>query len=891
MSAPTEWREVNAGGSAAIHQQAKPIDLLERSQHLAVLGDMLATVLSSGQGRLVFVRGEAGIGKTEVVRRFCEQQQPSPRILWGACDPLFTPRALAPFIDVARVTGGELEELVVRGARPHEVLAALVRVLAERSATVLVLDDFHWADEATLDVLRLLGRRVDQVRALVIAMYRDDELDRAHPLRVTLGELASGRGIHRLGLLPLSPAAVAELAEPYRLDGEELYRRTGGNPFFVAEVLGAPGEQIPGTVRDAVLARAGRLSGPARRLLEAVAVIPGQVDLWLLELLAGELIDRLEECLASGMLSPGPAQVAFRHELARLAIDEALAPNRRLTLHRAALAALETRRGDDLDFARLAHHAEAAGEVEAVLRWAPRAAERAALSGAHREAASQYARALRFAAGLSVPMRAELLQRRADECYMTDQFEAAIGAQQGALDCQRQRGDPRGEADSLRALSRLLRFDGRTQDAHAMALEAVALLERLPPGHELAIAYCNVSHVLVNGEDAKGAHRWGTRALELARRLDDKEALIYALTNLGATRFMGGEDEGRELEQALALAHKHGLEEHTGRAFLNLVFWPLRHRMLNTAAGHLDAGLEYCSERGLDTWRLYLLACRARLELNLGRWSDAGDSAALVLRDPRSAPAPRGWALAALALLRARRGDADVSGPLDEAHALADGTGELQRIAPVAAAKAEAAWLAGENARVAPATDSALDLALHKRSAWDTGELAYWRWQAGTHEELHAGAVAKPYWLSMKGAWAEAAELWREIGCPYEAALALAESDDQLEMRHAIDQLVELGARPAAAIIVRRLRQQGVRGVPRGPRARTQENPAGLTARELEVLALLAEDLRNAEIAARLIVSEKTVHHHVSAILHKLDVRTRHEAAAKAARLGLTRST
>jgi ATP/maltotriose-dependent transcriptional regulator MalT len=886
------WREVKAEDSTAVGMHAESIDLLERSEHLAVLGDTLATVAGSGQGRLVFVRGEAGVGKTEVVRRFCEQQHSSARILWGACNALFTPRALGPFVDVARVTGGELGELVERGGRPHEVLSALVGVLGERSPAVLVLDDLHWADEATLDVLRLLGRRLDQVCALVIAMYRDDELGREHPLRVVLGELTSGRGIHRLGLLPLSPAAVCELAEPYRLDGAELHRWTGGNPFFVAEVLGARGEKIPETVRDAVLARAARLSAPARRLLEAVAVIPGQVELWLLEMLAAELLDRLEECLASGMLSPGPAHVAFRHELARLAVAESLAPDRRLSLHRAALAALETREGYDLDFARLAHHAEAAGDAEAVLRWAPRAAERAASSGAHREAAAQHARALRFADRLSLPRRAELLQRRADECYMTDQFAHAIEAQQAALDCQRRLGDRRGEGNSLRSQSLLLHHVGRTQDAWATAMNAVELLEPMGPGRELALSYCNISHLCMDSEDADGTLRWGTRALELARRLDDTEALVYALTNLAVVDFWAGEDEAQvPLERALELARQHGLEEPAGRILANLVLWSVRHRMFAVATAHLEAGLEYCSERGLDTWRLYLLACRARLELDLGRWDEAADSAALVLRDPRSAPVPRGWALAAVRLVRARRGDPDPSAPLDDAGALAQATRELSRIAPVAAARAEAAWLTGDNATVEQVTDAALALARDCRAPWVAGELAYWRWQAGMRDELPAAAVAEPYRLSMAGDWAQAAELWTKIGCPYEAALALAESDDQLAMRQAIDQLEQLGARPGAAIIARRHRKRGARGVPRGPRARTQDNPSGLTARELEVLALLADGLRNAQIAARLVVSEKTVHHHVSAILHKLHVHTRHEAAAEAVRLGLTPST
>jgi DNA-binding CsgD family transcriptional regulator len=861
--------------------------LLERGASMSVLTELLAGVRSSSEGRVILVGGEAGVGKTALLRGFCETQGKSVRILWGACAPLLASRPLGPLLDVAEASGGELEELVASAARPHEVAAGLLRELRGRRPTVLVLEDVHWADEATLDVLALLAARIGSAPALVLASYRDDELDRAEQFRLVLGELLRGPG--RLKVEPLSRAAVAELAEPYGVDGERLYRRTGGNPLFIIEVLAAGGELIPDTVRDAVLARAGHLSEPARKLLDAVAVVPGQVDLWLLEALAGGLVDRLEECLASGMLSPGPAHVAFRHELARLAIEEAIAPNRRVALHRGALTALAARDSDDPDFARFAHHAEAAGDVEGVLRWAPRAAERAASSGAHREAAVQYARALRFADGRPPQMRAELLQRSADECYMTDQFDAAIVAQQGALECHRRLGNVRGEGDSLRSLSRLLRFVGRTQDAERVALEAVDMLERLAPGHELAIAYCNVSHLCANMEDLGAAEAWGTRALELARSLDDTEALVYALTNIGAVEFLTDAPAGpATLERALALAQQHNLEEHAGRAFVSLVLWPTRHRMFALATGYLEAALEYCSERGLDTWRLYLLASRARLELDLGHWDEAADAAALVLHDPRSAPVPRGWALAALGVVRARRGDADASS-LGEAHDVAQSAGELQRVGPVAAARAEAAWLAGDNAMVAEVTDAALALALHRKAPWVVGELAYWRWQAGLRDELPAGTVAEPYSLSIAGEWARAAELWRKIGCPYEAALALAESDNQLALRQSIDELQRLGASPAAAIVARRLRVRGVRGVPRGPRPRTRDNPAGLTARELEVLALLAEGSRNAQIAKRLVVSEKTVDHHVSAVLRKLDVHTRGEAAAEAFRLGLTR--
>ena len=862
--------------------------LLERDQSIAALTQMLDDVRARSQGRLVLLGGEAGVGKTSLLRRFCETRAKPIRLLWGACEPLRTPRPLGPFLDVAEATGGELEQLIAGAPRPHEVASALLRELRSGVPAVLVVEDVHWADEATLDVLTLLAARIASAPALVLASYRDDELDRDGQLRFLLGELVRRPG--RLRIEPLSSAAVADLARPYGVDPDELYRTTGGNPFFVIEVLAAAGgERIPETVRDAVLARAGRLSAAGRRLLEAIAVVPGQTELWLLEALVGDELHDLDECIASGMLDADRTHVRFRHELARLAIEDAISPSRRVALHRYALAALAQRGGD---VARIAHHADAAGDGEAVLRWAPRAAVQAARTGAHREAAAQYERALRFAGEASPETQAELLQLRAEECYVTAQFDAAITSLEQAVRCRRAVDDKRGEGDALRAQSRLLFFAGRTADGERLAREAIELLEHLPAGHELAMAYANLSQRRMVVEDGEAATLWGTRALDLAIELDDIEARVYALTNVGANEWQTGAETGRvKLEQALALAQQHGLEEYVGRAFLQLAFGPLRRRRVDLAAGPIQAGLDYCTERGLDMWRLYLLASRARLELTTGAWDAATDSVARVLTDPRSAPVARGWALSVLALVRARRGDGEISGLLDEAHARVTSTGELMQIAPVAAALAETAWLSGAHDEVEHLTGAALSMALEKRAQWIVGELAYWRWQAGVREWIPEELMAEPYRLAITGRAAEAAALWRELGCPYEAALALAESDDQHALREAIEQLRQLGARPAAAIVARRLRERGVRGVPRGPRTRTQLHPAGLTAREVEVLGLLGEGLRNAQIADRLVVSEKTIDHHVSAILRKLDVRTRGEAAAEALRRGLLSPT
>jgi DNA-binding CsgD family transcriptional regulator len=442
-------------------------------------------------------------------------------------------------------------------------------------------------------------------------------------------------------------------------------------------------------------------------------------------------------------------------------------------------------------------------------------------------------------------------------------------------------------------------FVCRTEEAAAACHEAVALLEQLEPGRELAMAYAKLAQRYMCWDDVPRTLDWGARALELASQLGDLEVEVYALTSVGTAKCRRDRERGRkDLERSLELALAAGLEDHVGRTFLNLVLPCVRTRSFALAERYIEAGVRYTDERGLDYWKLALLACRARMELDQGRWDEAAATAALVLRNPRRAPLPRVLARVVLALVRARRGEPDVWPLLDAALAQAEPTGELQQIGPVAAARAEAAWLDGRHADAVDATEAAFELAVRRSAAWEIGELARWRRRA---EATPAGAAeqdawepggtfadaAQPYALELRGDWQGAAEAWTKLGCPYDAALALAGADDDDALRRALDQLQQMEARPAAAIVARRLRERGARGLPRGPRPATRRNPANLTARELEVLGLVADGLRNAEIADRLFLSPKTVDHHVSSILGKLDVRTRAEAGVVALRQGL----
>ncbi len=870
-------------GSAA---EAGRLELLEREEQLAQLRARLQDVRRSSHGHVVLLRGEAGIGKTTLVRRFCDEALPSAQVVWCACDPLFTPRPLGPLLLAVDGRGAVVEHLVAPEALPHEVVAALAHELRARRPSILVIEDVHWADEATFDVLRLLARRVETIPALVIVSYRDDELALVRPLRVVLGELAGSRSTTRVNLARLSPAAVSELSALHAVDAAELFRKTGGNPFFVGEVLAADGADIPETLRDAALARATRLSPNGHALLEAAAIVPSHAPLELLEAIAGSAVASLDECLSCGMLVVDVAGVHFRHELSRLAIEEAITPNRKAELHRLALAALGEPSVGVPDVAQLAHHAEAAGDPTAVLHFAPLAAVAAASLGAHREAAAQYARTLRFGGRLAPAERARLLERRADACYLTDDYDGGIAALEDALECHRQSGDELGEGRVLARLSEFLWCPGRTAEAEATARAAVAVLECLPPSRELARAYAELASRRAGAAAADEGIAWGRRALELAERLADNETAVHALATIGSCE--PPEDGLQTLNVSLERAEQLESSEHVGRAHVLRTGVAVGDRRQAEATQAVTAGLAFCGDRGLELFRLYLLASRARLELDQGRWSDAAASATAVVRTPRTSTTPRILALVVLGLVRARRGDPEWRSALDEAWALAEPTGELPRFGPVAAAKAESAWLAGDPRGVDEATvgSGTLELARTRGWSWLVGELSDWRRRAGLESAGWEGA-AEPYALQLAGEFAAAAEQWRELGCPYEAALALLSCDDEELLRGALADLQLLGARPAAAFALSRLRKLGARQLPRGPRPATRSNAAGLSPRQMEVLTLVADGLRNKEIADRLVLSERTVEHHVAAVLRGLGVRTRTEATADAVRRGL----
>jgi DNA-binding CsgD family transcriptional regulator len=858
--------------SHAAQQRTGRVTLLERKTALDALAEFAAQA-RSGEGRLVLLEGEAGVGKSTLLEQFaCDL--PDSRVLSGACDGMFTPRPLGPLFDIAQQVHGRLHSLCRADASREELFGALLTELCERGPLpVVVIEDVHWADEATLDLLGFLARRIREIAVLLIASYRNDELADTHPMRIALGHLAVQRCARRLPLAPLSAQAVRVLAAGRGVDPEELYRVTGGNPFYVREVLESGLGDVPGSARDVILARAARLGPKARETLEAAALIGGTID----ERLLGHVIatPALAEVIASGLVTGHPV-VRFRHEIARQAVEQAVRPARRSEIHARILQGLRSLGCDD--DARLAYHAEEAGDGPAALEHAAVAGRRARVLASHREAAGQFERALRFADGEAPATIAARWVELATELSMIDRWPDAETACTRALENWRAAGDSLGEGDTLRRMSTVLWRLCRGGEVLAAAEAAVAILEPLGATAELAAAYGNLAAHRNEPGSSGIVLPLARRAQELALRFGVPALQSRAATTEAQAVWLAGGDWEPLLRRALSIALEHGTEYEAGFAYTNLQELHCANRDYAKADPYFHDGVAYCQDHDLGTYYNCLVGVRTSALDRLGRWDESAGIAEALLASVAS-PVNRMIPMTSLALIAARRAQDDVWPNLDAAMTAAEGSTGQMYIAAVRLARAEACWLESDLNRARQEAELADDAFASVIDPWLNGEIAVWLRRTGSPRTSQRD-LAAPYRLQLTGDHRRASDLFDGLGCPYDAALALLDAPDELALRRALDICDALGAVATARIIRQKMRSLGIRSVPAGQRVATRENPLGLTQREQEVLELLCEGRTNAGIAAKLVISPKTVDHHVSSILAKLGVSKRTEVAA-----------
>ena len=854
------------------------MELLERDGALAAL-DEARDSAARGDGRVVVVTGEPGIGKTSLVKRFVSDLEAGARVLLGTCDDLSIPRPLGAVHDFAGSVSPALEEALAADVAPHEIHRLLLAELAlPPQPTVLVIEDVHWADEATLDVITVLARRIRSLPVLLVLTCRDGEAPRGHPVQAAVSATRPGESVF-LPLAPLSEDAVASLSGEGAAD---VFTATGGNPFYVTELLASrTADDLPPSIANAVRGRVSRLAEEERRLVELVSVVPNRVATSVLDAVLPDWPAAAEEPERRQLLEVGPRYVRFRHELARNAIRSSVPIAARRRLHAQILEALVAA---DADPASIVHHAEAAGAEAVVAGYALTAARRAAALESNREAYSHYRRASNFVDRLSAAERATVLEELAGAAYAVGRLEDAFPAIERAIAGFKELGNDAAVGRCTRVLSRLHWFAGDGVAAREQALEAIAILERLGESVELARAYSGLSQLEMLSHNADEALAWGERALELAIRLGDESTRAHVLINIGSAKLDVDHRHTSSLLEAHAIADAVGDRHEATRALANLGYALMSWVQPAPARRYAQQALAYAEENEVHNLASYVVTTLAWLRLRAGEWDEAERITLGELE--KSVSVPQLLAKTVLTELAVRRGDSDAAARLADLAEQAVRASELQRIGPVLELEVEWALTTG-----APMPYERLDTLLEEIGpygsivGWSAARVAAWATVAGVDVVIDPPPSA-PHAAMLQGDWLAAADAFGDVGWTYDRALMLSLLDDEEALQDAVEIARSLGAEPLTRRVAMRLRELGLR-VPAGPRETTRANPAGLTSRQLEVLSLLAEGLTNAEIADRLVVSPRTAEHHVAAVLSKLGAATRRDAARRASELGL----
>jgi DNA-binding CsgD family transcriptional regulator len=840
--------------------------LVERDSQLEGLREVAEH--SARRGGLVFLFGESGHGKTSLIDAFLAGIDHRFGVIRTACEPLGRPLAFGPLLAAADVLPRLVRDELERGALRPVIYREMLHHLRS-DPTILIVEDVQWSDEATLGLVRHLGRDIAATSSIVIVSVRPESIDPAHPFQVLAADI--GRHALRLELPPLTPRGVRQMTRDTDLDPDAVHAATLGNPFFVEEIVRHPGSAIPATVSDTIAAVVAALPEDARDVLELVALTSDGIAVdWL-----GE--DGVDIACQRRLVVVEGGRARCRHDLIRTTVERSIPPARRGRHHRSLVRMLEDDPTGLERIAELAYHSHEGGLRDEAARYAVAAGAAAAKAGSHREAARAYGWAHQHMASIPEAEVGRVLRAAAYEHLLVNDFAKAIEIAEASWELASDELQ-RAKADAWVAFF-AIRFgsDGLAED-HAKA--AVAVLRRHPASAALARAEAVLAQLPLARGMAADAISPAENAVATAREAGARAVEADALITLGTAMALEGIDRGLELiEEGAAIARELRSLDAAARAVYNLGKIPFSQMNLAEAAARMDEGLRYLASEELDAWYVAVETTRAHIWVIEGEWAASRDALDRVL--PRSTCLSTEAEASLVAALRALRlGEDGALAELDAGLARADSGGDYPEKVMAAELAMEAAWLGLlDPGAAADRYTRMIDAAFTAGDGWSAGRLAFWALRLGFAPP--ARQVLGPVADELAGDPVKAARRWREAGYPVEACITEAFAEEA-PLRELFSELDELGVDGAIAGLRRRLRERGVTGIPRGVQQATGSHPAGLTARQQDVLALLAAGLTNDAIAQELFISAKTVSHHVSAILAKLEVDTRGQAASVA---------
>ena len=865
------------------------MELIERDDFLASLHSGFAKA-AAGEGHCFFIIGEAGIGKTSLVKAFLKEIEDDSIEYIGACDSLFTPRPLAPLYDLALQINEDWVDKIHSISSRAELFTKFVQVLTHKQRPVVVVfEDIHWADEATVDFIKFFARRISRTKCLFVLTSRDDEMNQQHSLRNVLADLSPDT-FTRIELTPLSKEAVQKLADEKGYDGEDVYSITNGNPFYVNEILASYSPGVPHNVKDSVLSVYNKLGDEAKNLWQQLSVIPEGLEVERLYKIDAAWHEAIGHCIAIRVLIIKNNKIRFKHELYRRTIEGSLSPFRRITLNKYLLDLFLQSFEEAGEIEKIVHYAKNANENALVVKYAPLAAQQAASVGSHIEASRLFLTAIEYSDGADDCELVKFYEDYAYECYLTNQIREAITYQGKALKIWKEKSQIEQIGNSQRFLSRLWWFEGNHQQSESYAQKAVEALDKQPSSKAKAMAYSNMAHLKMLSDESAECIYWGERAIEVASEINDEETHVHAKTSMGSSMMLTPSTAQKGialLQENLKTCLKNSYHEHAGRAYAALAANAIATTNYPLARKTLEEGINYCEERDLNSLKLYMVCWKAILNLDTGNWQEAFCIASNLLKKESLLPVIKIGALTVLATVRMRRGDLGGLSLLLDARTMAFKTTELQQIVPVLTALLEYEWITGKRQVEQDLLDQVVSRLVELKTFTPRCRFLFWLKKLGRQNVLldHTFKSDGPIDAC---ATIHQAVTWENLGCAYEQALCLFEGKDH-DKRKALALVQHLGATAVGEKFKMEMRSSGIKKIPRGLRASTKFNPAQLTNRELEVLELLKTGIQNKEIAETLFISPKTVDHHISSIIFKLNVSSRSKAVTEAARLGIVK--